>query len=340
MKVKNWYIIGAMAMTLMTVTGCSSDYISTHFKEKFLVEGFKVDDTQLEINDEYSTVNESFVQKLSKLETLAQQENQGSVNITYGSSFYNNVERKELEFLQEDGDVQEILNLEIIDYLEAEVLPGIKGFLEEMSTLEPKATVINNSIIACYPAESSNHGGRNSWGQVKVIFRVDKLIDPFYGKLTSAVNHEQFVIGQPIVGGQKQGIEISTPAYIERLGYWDYDDITGENQYYFSKPSISYQLFVAEEALDKIRVIVRKYEAEETIDTDYFEALEIWLQDEWQAGQEDLETLDMLIQKCATGDVQPLKGDTATYTYKYQTLVEDMYRGENEIMVDLVLEKK
>lgn len=234
-----------------------------------------------------------------------------------------------------------------------EVFPGIQDFMKKVGSEEsnrnPQHIVINNAAIRIKPAHLYEDGEARSYNHGSYMNIENKpvvLVDEYFKQLAEVMPKDKFVVHTPYVMGETKLLRFSTPSLQNRsyMTLSDEGEITGT---YYEEGAVGYQLFMAEDQIQKVRVVFNKIKDEE-IDLSYFEPLLSWCENEWQMEESELEKVDELVQKVMQGEKGSKKGSFGNYEYSYKAKQNYTFRYSSaidsseykEMSMELVIEPK
>lgn len=349
---------GVIILSAVVLTGCGSSYTAQIKKEiDQQMHMPEIDYTNYYITDKEKnkklsdliykvTIDEEKGKKgyeddLFTISAHSTSRKQGVISIGSKSVWDLPGSREELEKMDTNfkGDLNQLLNHEIINTLEETMVPGLKSFIQEVCSQttnnRPQVKIIDNYAITVYPYQMYGQSYLNQGRElVEINVNTFEITDPYYNKLMQYVDKEQYIYGLPLIKQEEAIVEIATPAYLYDYLLW----LDEEAKNVYAHPYICQQLALKDEAIKQARLIVGKFE-DETIEDVYFDTFRNLMKNEWQFDQTQMSELNNLIEKCKAGDAKTVEGELGIYTYQYE-LVDTRHRNNQEEQKLMVLTLK
>lgn len=209
----------------------------------------------------------------------------------------------------------------IIQKMDKELIPGLVDFIKEVEQedkdLSCKSKVIGGHSITMYPLHLNREesGTMRGESQLQIDFNSVILDGALFKQIQEGVKNEEYVVLEPIIGGNQELIQVCTPFYLEpKVFYTDSND----SLYYRSQPEIGYQLYTKNNELTKIRIIIRKLESD-TIPTTYFKPVTTWTEDLWGMNDIEIQGIEEMLNQVSNSIISKDKGTIGTYKYAIQS---------------------
>ncbi|MHC1749218.1 MAG: hypothetical protein AB9856_13020 [Cellulosilyticaceae bacterium] len=313
------YII-VMLFSVMGLVGCTTDLDKVVYSES----GIVLEEGTINTNKKRTDM---FIKNNDDMKCLQELEINREVSSISSDTDYNIIQIRNYDNSENEK--------KIVKFLESKLAPGIEKFVADARNTDKekekhfKSTVINNIGITV----EGNHDK-----SLIITTNAVKPIDPRHLQILEDISKDGFVVLGPYVGEDTEVIEISTPAYINGSST-DYIYFEGEACMEIKDiNNISYQLYIQNGDVNKVRMIINKGE-NEVIDENYLEPL---FEIAKIMGIEDQSKIDELIGKIQNKDNQNEKGKMQQYEYQLKTINSHL-NGNDTIFtnntIELVLSK-
>lgn len=205
----------------------------------------------------------------------------------------------------------------IIQEIDKELMPGLIDFIKEVEqgdkNLFSKSKIIEGHSVTIHPTfmNKEKNTYKDVEGQLQISFNPIILDNALFKQIQDGVKNEDYMVLKPIVGGNKELIQVCTPVFNNgETFYEDQEQIS----YYRVEPQINYQLYTKDEELKKIRIIIKKLESN-TIPTTYFEPITTWMKNLWGTNNIDMQGVEEVLHKVSVGIVPKEEGTIGNYSY-------------------------
>lgn len=348
MKKFSWILLGSILLT-----GCSSysevSMVTTYVEEEQSSIYEKEESEEIE-SQKYYVVDDTIFNQTKKISNQFYEKYKDNGYYYYhrssdGHELYIDWELfKETNLIPGDSEWAEKLD---------EVFPGIQEFMKkidaETSNKNPQSIVINNAAIKIKPAHLYGEEGGKSYNYSSYMAIENEpitLTDEYFKQLAEVVAKDKFVTHAPYVMGDTKLLRFSTPALRNRNYITLHDENGKVTETYYEEKAMGYQVFVADEQIQKVRVVFNKIK-DEQIELSYFEPLLSWCKDEWQMEESELEKVEELVQNVMQGEKGSEKGRFGNYEYSYKAKQNHTFRYSSidsseykEVSIELVIEPK
>lgn len=231
------------------------------------------------------------------------------------------------------------------------IYPGILEFIKsienETTDKRPKHIIIDNHCIRMVPMQLFDQ--YYTYGMIDYLSIENndvRLEDAYMKQLAQAVPKDHFVVYEPYITGPQKLLRFATPSF----GTYNYIGEYTDNTYtkgttYYDEGGVAYQLYIAEDQVQKVRVMVEKLEGE-TLEQQYFDPLLVWCQDELGMNTDQLGQIQGLIDLAKEGGLTKKKGSVGDYLYSYKAFSYTDNQGPNvgeklqKETIEIVIEMK
>lgn len=234
-----------------------------------------------------------------------------------------------------------------------EVFPGIQEFMRtidsETRNKNPQSMVINNASIKIKPTHLYKENEARSYNNSSYMTIENEpivLTDEYFKQLEEVVAKDRFITHTPYIAGDTKMLRFSTPSLQNRNFMTLHDENGKISETYYEEKAVGYQVFVADNQIQKIRVVFNKIK-DEQIEPSYFDPLLSWCKDEWHMEGNELEQVKQLIEQVIQGEKGSEKEHFGNYEYRYKAKQDNAFRYANvesseykEMLVELVIEPK
>ncbi|MGL4735818.1 MAG: hypothetical protein ACRCW2_00050 [Cellulosilyticaceae bacterium] len=232
-----------------------------------------------------------------------------------------------------------------------EIYPGILSFIQrvenETQDKRPRSIVIDNHLIRMVPTQLFDTN--MMYGMADYLFIENnsvRLEDAYMKHLSEAASKEQFIVHEPYMTGPRQLLRFATPNFGSYSYVGEYtDDTYNDGISYYEAGGVAYQLYIADDQLQKIRVAAERL-GDETLNETYFDPLLTWCQEELGMNGEALAEVQKLVELIRTGEVKKASGTLAGGDYMYKTAYQSTDYGYNmgqkveSQLIEMVIEMK
>lgn len=276
--------------------------------------------------DTYYTQDMAKDFKFKALKEEVEHYNQGEHNVWVDyeeKDYWDDYASVDFNYSYVDLDQEGLLLLDnkMVNYLEGDLTPGIKAFIEkvceEKEDISPQSVVINNQPIIMYPVQLYTENQQPLGNNLMISLNDLEIKSKYLKQLIAAVDKSKFVVQEPAVIGKGLILQLSTPFYIQESGvrYENATDKMPQNVIY-PKSNVSFKLYIKDDQIEEIQVVVKQDDIE-GIDDILLSPIIIWLKNEWQVDEVTLNGVQEILEAMDKGTCTKSKGIVGNCQYYY-----------------------